>query len=141
MILNAAATFSLLAPPPTSRKFAGALAVELDDVHGRHGEPGAVDHAADGAVERNVIEVVFRRLDLLVVLLAEIAQRQDVGMAVERVVVEADLGIEADELAVLGDDQRIDLEQAHVLVGERFIELREQRPSASQVALEPERLR
>src|SRR3546814_1208948 len=26
-------------------------AIELDDVHGRHGEPGAVHHAADIAVE------------------------------------------------------------------------------------------
>ena len=42
------------------------LAVELDDVHGRHGEAGAVDHAADGAVERDVVEIVFRGLDLLV---------------------------------------------------------------------------
>ena len=33
------------------------LAVELDDVHGCHGQPGAVDHATDRAVERNVIEV------------------------------------------------------------------------------------
>ena len=74
------------------------LAVELDDVHGGHGEAGAVDHAADGAVERHVVEVVFRRLDLLGVLLGEIAQRHDIGMAIERVVVEADLGVEADEL-------------------------------------------
>src|SRR5262249_11757747 len=41
------------------------LAVKLDDVHGRHGEACAVDHAADGSVERDVIEIVFRRLDLL----------------------------------------------------------------------------
>ena len=100
MILNAAVTFSLVAPPPTSRKFAGALAVELDDVHRRHGEAGAVDHAADGAVERDVVEVVLRGLDLLVVLLGHVAQRDDVGMAKERVVVEADLGVEADQLAV-----------------------------------------
>ena len=92
-------TFSLVAPPPTSRKFAGAIAVELDDVHGRHGEAGAVDHAADGAVERDVVEIELRGLGLLLVFLVEIAQRDDVGMAVERVVVEADLGVEADQLA------------------------------------------
>ena len=63
--------------------------------------PGAVDHAADGAVERDVVEVVFRGLDLLLVLFGEVAQRDDVGVAVERVVVEADLGVEAEQLAVL----------------------------------------
>ena len=127
MILNAAATFSLVALPPTSRKFAGAIAVELDDVHGRHREAGAVDHAADRAVERDVVEVVFRGLDFLLVFLGQVAQRDDIGMAKQRVAVEADLGVEADELVVLGDDQRIDLEQAHVLVDEGRVELGQQR--------------
>ena len=98
-------------------------AVELDDVHGRHREAGAVDHAADGAVERHVVEVVFRRLDLLLVLLGQVPERDNVRMAIKRVVVESDLGIEADELIVLGDDQRIDLQQAHVLGDERRVEL------------------
>ena len=120
----------------------GLLAVELDDVHGRHREPGAVDHAADGAVERHVVEVVFRRLDLLVVLFGEVAQRHDVGMAEQRVVVEADLGVEADELVVLGDDQRIDLEQAHVLLGEGLVEPGEQPAHLLlQIAGEVQRLR
>jgi hypothetical protein len=42
----------------------GRRAVELDDVHGRHGKTGAVDHAADGAFKRDVVEIVLRRLDL-----------------------------------------------------------------------------
>ena len=53
----------------------------------------------------------------------EIAQRDDVGVAVERVVVEVDLGVEADDLVVLGHHQRIDLQQAHVLGREGAIEL------------------
>src|SRR5262249_39647142 len=52
---------------------------------------------------RHVVEVELRRLDLLGVLLGEVAQRHDIGMAVERVVVEADLRVEADQLARLGD--------------------------------------
>ena len=43
-------------------------------------------------------------------------------MAIKRVVVEIDLGVEADDLAVLGDDQRIDFQQAHVLGDEGVIE-------------------
>ena len=46
-------------------------------------------------------------------------------MTKERVVVKVDLGIEADQRARLGDDQRIDLEQAHVLGENRLIELRQ----------------
>src|SRR3569623_881713 len=39
-------------------------AVQLDDVHRRHGEAGAVDHTADVSVELDVGEVVLGRLDL-----------------------------------------------------------------------------
>ena len=56
MIWKAFVTCSCVAPPPTSRKFAGAAAVVLDDVHRRHREAGAVDEAADVAVERHVGE-------------------------------------------------------------------------------------
>ena len=48
-------------------------------------------------------------------------------VAVERVVVEIDLGIEADDLAVLGHDQRIDFQQAHVLGDEGVVEALHQR--------------
>ncbi len=43
-------------------------------------------------------------------------------MAEEGVVVEVDLGVEADEAAGLGDDQRVDLEEAHVLLDEGLVE-------------------
>ena len=100
MILNASVTFSVVAPPPTSRKFAGAAAVELDGVHGRHGEPGAVHQAADVAVELDVVQVELRRLDLRRVLLVQVAHRDDLGMAEERVVVEVQLRVERDHAAV-----------------------------------------
>jgi hypothetical protein len=68
MILNAAATFSLVAPPPTSRKFAGELPVRCmsddclhtideraramctivaDNIHRCHCQTRSVHHAAD----------------------------------------------------------------------------------------------
>ena len=99
MILNAAVTRSLVALTADVEEVRRAFAVELDDVHRRHGEAGAVDHAADRAVERDVVELVFRRLDFLGVLLGLVAQRDDVGMREERIGVEADLGVEADQLA------------------------------------------
>ena len=48
-------------------------------------------------------------------------------MAVERVIVERHLGVEALEIAVGGDDQRVDLEHLHVLRDEGGIELLDQR--------------
>ena len=90
---------------------------------GRHGKARAVDHAADRAVERDIGEVVFGRLDLLGVLFRQIAQLLHVRMAVEGVGIEGDLGIEAAQLAVGGDDQRVDLEHLHVLRDEGVVEL------------------
>ena len=37
----------------------GAAAMELDDVHGGHGEAGAVDHAPNVTVQGDVVEVVL----------------------------------------------------------------------------------
>jgi hypothetical protein len=46
-------------------------------------------------------------------------------MAKQRVVVKGDLGIESDELAVFGDDQRVDLSHAAVVLHEEAADLRE----------------
>ena len=97
-------------------------AVELDDVHGGHGEARAVDHAADLAVQRDIIEIVFRRLELLGILFGGVAQLGDVGMAVDRVRVKAHLGVETLEIALVGDDERVDLEHLHVLLEEQLVE-------------------
>src|SRR6185312_15880750 len=104
------------------------FAIELDDVHGGHRKPGAVDHAPDIAVECDVSEVVFVRLDLLGVFLGDIAQFAEVRMPEQGVVVEAHLGVEQAQVPVLHDDQRVDLEQAHVGLAERLVERREHRP-------------
>jgi hypothetical protein len=101
----------------------GLLAVELDDVEGRHGEAGAVHHAADGAIERDVGEVVLGGLDLLLVLLREVAERDDFRVTVEGVRVEGDLRVQALQVPVRGDDERVDLQHAHVAGHEGLEEL------------------
>ena len=117
-----------------------AFAIVLDDVHRRHGEPGAVDHAADEPVERDIVEIVFGGLDLLGVLFALVAQGGDVGMPVEGVVVERHFGVEDAQLAVRHDDQRIDFQHRHVFGEEGRVELGDQALHLlGEVAGEPER--
>jgi hypothetical protein len=65
-------------------------AVELDDVHRRHGQARAVDHAADVAIELDVGEVILAGFDFGV-FLGFVAQRDNVGVTIERVRVEAHL--------------------------------------------------
>src|SRR5687767_4585149 len=90
----------------------GGAAVQLDDVHSRHRQAGAVDHAADVAIQFDVGEVVFRRLDLRRLLFGEVAQLLQIRVAEFGVVVEADLGVEHQQLAVFGHRQRVDLDLA-----------------------------
>ncbi len=56
------------------------------------------------------------------VLLVLVAQRLDVRVAEERVVVEAHLGVERDQLAGAGDDQRVDLDDRGVELAEGAVE-------------------
>ncbi len=70
--------------------------------------------------------MLFRRLDFLGVLLGLVAQRQHVGVAIKRIVVERHLGVEHPQIALLGDDQRIDFQHRHVLGDEGCVELRRQ---------------
>jgi hypothetical protein len=100
MILKAAVTWSFEAPPPTSRKLAGVAAVVLDDVHRAHGEAGAVDQAADVAVERDVVEASTCEASISFGSSSSRSrERRRSRMAEEGVVVERHLGVEREHLA------------------------------------------
>ncbi len=86
----------------------------LDDVHGRHRQAGAIHHAADVAVELDVVQVVFRRLDFERIFFRDVAQFAQVGMAEQGVVVEVHLGIEREQATIGCRDERIDLDQRGV---------------------------
>ena len=122
MILKAGGDFFLCGAAADIQEVGGLAAIKLDDVHGRHGQARAIDHAADLAVELDVGEIVFAGFDFGGIFFVQVAQRLDVLVAVKRIVVEIDLGIQADDLAVLGDDQRIDFQQAHILGDEGVVE-------------------
>ena len=100
-----------------------AAAGVLDDVHGGHGQARAVHHAAHRAVELDVVQAVARGLHFERILFVEVAQLEQFLVAVERVVVEVDLGVERVDLAVLGEDERVDLGErgvhGEIRLGER----------------------
>ena len=62
--LNAAATFSLFAPPPTSKKFAGSPPHNFNNIHSRHRQPGTIDHTTDIADEEDAAEAEAAKYDL-----------------------------------------------------------------------------
>ena len=98
-------------------------AVQLDDVHRRHRQARAVDQTADVAVEGDVVQVRLLGADVQRLFLRLICHRDDVVVAEQRVVVEVELGIDRQQLAVLGDHQRIDLGQRRIGLHERLGEI------------------
>ena len=124
MILNASATLILGGAAADIEEIRRFGAIELDDVHRRHGKTGAIHHAADRAVERDIVQVMLRGLDFPCVLLAFVAQGGDLGMPVKGVGIERDFGVEAFDPPFRRDDQRIDFEHRHILGDKGRIKLR-----------------
>ena len=94
----------------------------FDDVHGRHRQPRAVDHAANVPVELDVIEVVFRGFDFERIFLVNVAQFANVWMPKQRIVIEIDLGIEREQPPIRGSDERINLQKRSVRILECLVE-------------------
>src|SRR5262245_14537311 len=114
---------ALLRGPAADVEEVGGLAPgQLDDVHRRHRQPGAVDHAGDVAVELDVVEVVFGGFDLERRFFVEVAQLGVFFVAVERVVVKIDLCVQRVKLAVFGQQEGVNLEERGVHFDERPIE-------------------
>src|SRR5437868_774004 len=76
------------------QKVGGFAAEQLDGVHRRHREAGAVDETADVAVEADVAEVELARFDLGRILLVEISVGDDLGVTEQRIRIEVELRVE-----------------------------------------------
>ncbi len=92
----------------------GFAAVELDDVHGGHGETSTIDEAGDVAVESDVVESEFAGSDFAGIFFGGVTHGGDVFLTIEGVVVEVELGIECDDFVFGGDCERIDLDEGAV---------------------------
>ena len=89
--------------------------MHLDDIHSGHGEPGPVDHAADVSVQGDVVEVVVGGLHLPGVFLAPVPLVEDALLPEVGVVVELQLGVEADKVTGAVLREGVDLDHTGVL--------------------------
>ena len=96
---------------------------ERDHVQRRHDEAGAVAEDPDLAVELHVRDAFLARGALLGRVRLEVAHLGDVGVLVERVVVDRELRVERLDLALGRHDQRVDLAEHRVGADERVVEL------------------
>jgi len=100
----------------------GVSAALFDDVHGGHGEAGAVDHAGDVSIKADVVEIKFPGFDFAGVFFGEVAVGDDLGVAEEGVVVEIEFGVEGEDFAGGGLDEGVDLDHGAVAGHEEFVE-------------------
>lgn len=105
------------------KEVGGATTVQLDDVHGGHGETCTVDEATNVTIKLDEVQTVLSSLDLIGVLLALIAELEDVLLAELGVVVEAELGIHGQDLVIGGLRQRVDLELSGILLHEDTVKV------------------
>ena len=88
--------------------------VEFDDVHGRHGESGAVDQTSNVAVEFDVGEARFLGSDFNLFFFGKVSQIIPVFVSELCVLIKGDFGVESDDAVVGGSHKRVDLQHAAV---------------------------
>merc|ERR1719370_2715402 len=99
------------------------LTMQLDDVHGGHGKPSAVNHAADIAVQGDVVQVVVGGLNFPGVLLAPIPLVKHSLLSEVGVVVKLELGIKAYKVAGVVLSKGVDLNHGGILVLEELVQV------------------
>src|SRR5699024_7640991 len=75
-------------------------AVQLDQIHGAHGQTGTVDHAADVAIQRDVGQIELLSSRFAFILLAGIVHGGIFLVPKQCIVVEIKLAIESNQPAL-----------------------------------------
>ena len=96
--------------------------MQRNRIHGGHRQSGAVDDAADVAVESNIVETVAGGFDFLRVFFIKVAVAGDFRVAVDRVAVKRHFRIDREQLVAVDDGQRVDLRHQRILVAEAAVQ-------------------
>ena len=88
----------------------GLTTFELDDVHGSHSETSTVDETSDITIHADVVEAKLLSFNFTGISFGIIAHGKDILLAVCSVVVEVDLGIEADNLTLWSFTKGVDFD-------------------------------
>src|SRR5262249_40571048 len=109
-------------PTPDIEEIGRFPTAEFDNIHRSHGQTGAVDHATDVAVQRDVGELVLTGFDLSRIFLVQITQSQNVLVPKHCVVIEAHFRIQRHNLTFFGYNQRVDFRDGTIAVIEGMIQ-------------------
>ncbi len=70
--------------------------MQFNNVHRRHCQSGTIHHAADVAVQRDVVEIVASSFDLAWILLRPVPLVKDGLLTALSIVIETNFGIKAE---------------------------------------------
>ena len=105
------------------KEVSGVTTVQLDDIHGSHGETSTVDQATNVTVQLDEVQTVLSGLDLIGILLGVIAPREDLLLTELGVLVEAELGVHGQDLVVGGLGQRVNLDLGGITLHEDLVQV------------------
>src|SRR5690606_18755438 len=90
-----------------------------------HGQTCTVHQAADVAVQLDVGQVVLAGFNFSRIFFSQVTESHDIGVTEQSVAVEVELGVQSDDVARAGQDQRVDLGQFSVGFGVALVQLLE----------------
>src|SRR5690606_27239761 len=91
-----------------------AATVQLHDVHGTHGQTYAVHHAADVAIQCDIVQFPLGGQRFTGIILAWVMHFAQFWLTEQCVTVDIYLAVEAVQIAFFGNNQRVDLQQCQI---------------------------
>nr|GME07389.1 Uncharacterised protein [Ipomoea batatas] len=92
--------------------------VVLNDVHRTHREACAVNHTTDVAFQRNIVQFPLCRVRFTRIFLAWIAHFTQLWLTEQGIAIGTQFAIQTDQVALLGDHQRVDLNHRQIALQE-----------------------
>lgn len=96
--------------------------VELDDVHGGHGESGSIHQTSDVTANMDVVQVEFLSMLLTSILLCLILLVGQILLPVESIAVDGDLTVSGQYLSIISQHKWVDLNHVAVLGHEALVD-------------------
>ena len=103
----------------------GLTTVRLNDVHGGHGESGAIDEATDVAANMNIVQIEVFGVPLPRVVLGLVLLVGEVLLAEDRVRVDGHFAVSGEHFAFLSQHEWVDLNHVGVLLHEAVVDFGE----------------
>ena len=107
------------------KEVSGLATVQLDDVHGGHGQASTIDKAADVAANVNVVQIEVLGMSLAWVILSLVFLLGEVLLAEEGVRIDSDFAISTEHITFLSQHKWVDLDHVGVLSHEAVIDFAE----------------